>query len=106
MPTGCGRGVGRHYILYPRDPIGTGYNGRVVIAPPDETKPEEIGLRLIGEVSVLNVTPQDVIIIRFEGPVKSEEVDSIIRMWQELTELPNRVVVLAGGADVKKVTPR
>ena len=76
-----------------------------MIAPPEQP-PELIGLRLIGEVKSLSLGPEDVVVIRFSEPLTKQEVEDVIGQWQQITGLPNRVFVLGGGADVKKVTPR
>lgn len=71
-----------------------------MITPPEV--PNEIGLRIVGEVKALHVTsPADVIVIRLDGPARPDEIERIIAQWRTITGLENQVAVLAGGADVK-----
>jgi len=51
-------------------------------------------LKLVGEVRTLRVEPTDVIIIEADMAVSAEETQQLIRLFQEATGLPNRVMVL------------
>ena len=68
--------------------------------------PDAPALNIVGDVKSLHVeTPFDVIVItiRKDVPVTQDRVATIIASWKEVTQLPNPVVCLIDGMDVKKV---
>jgi hypothetical protein len=77
----------------------------MTIAPPPEPAPD-IAVTITGEVQTLNVTPSTVIMICLDGPVTATQIEMLTGHWRAASGLENRVVVLAGGARVKKVEPR
>ena len=64
-----------------------------------------IELDIKGEVKALRLGPQDVVIITIDQMVSQAELMRINQMWQQATGLPNRVLVLVKGMDVKVVKP-
>ena len=73
-----------------------------VLAP----TPEVPALKIIGEVRVLHVTsPSDVIVIKADFPISSEECEQVIAKWKHASLLPNPVVILVQGLEVDVVRP-
>jgi hypothetical protein len=77
----------------------------MTIAPPPEPVTEVV-LTLNGEVQTLNVTPSTIIMLCIDGAVSNDQIERLQGLWRNASGLANRVVVLAGGARVKKVEPR
>ena len=73
-----------------------------IIKPPEE--PE--GIKIIGLAEVMPITERSVIVLRFDGEATAEQIEAVQVAWMKASNLPNRVVALANGVDVKVVEPK
>ena len=74
-----------------------------LIEPPAE---DPAGIKFIGTAEVLPITERSVIILRFDSPATAEQIEFVQQQWQKASGLPNRVVALANGVNVKVVEPK
>ena len=100
--TECGVLHARTRARYNGDAMTASKSG--VIAP-TETDPATLALKLVGEVKVMHIEPQDVIVLKLTMPLGAAQVEHVIHLWKEVTQLPNPVVALVDGIDVKVVRP-
>lgn len=69
-----------------------------VIAPEAEVP----ALNIIGEVRVLHLdNPTDVVVINVVHDISQEQMMRVREMWIQTTKLPNPVICLINGVDVK-----
>ncbi len=74
------------------------------ILAPDREVP---ALKLVGEVQSLNIqSPQDVILIKLTFPIGAAATEQLISTWKQVTKLPNPVIAIIDGMDVKVIRPK